>query len=152
MIRIQSSKDLLDSFRAIDRDQVQLPDTMKFPFILRDYMAWVEPSGHRVYLVFEEPQKKTAYGVSFKRTPAQAEAPAQMCQWCHTVSTGQNIGLLTADVSTKRKIGVYLCRNLQCKERISTPGVNDIRESLVPERKLERVLLNMREFAQRNLF
>ncbi len=54
MIRILSEQQLLSAFREFDQPQVQIPSNLKFPLGLKDYLSWIEPSGHRVYLVFPD--------------------------------------------------------------------------------------------------
>jgi FBP C-terminal treble-clef zinc-finger len=154
MIRIQSENDLLEAFREIDRDTVRMTSNLKFPLAISDYLAWVEPSGHRTFLVFEDAKSRSLIGVAFKRTHPPAEPITNMCEWCHSVSGSGKIGLLTADVNKKRRVGVYLCRDLQCKGNIEAdpPSVHDLRESIGKQEKTMRVLERMSNFARANLF
>lgn len=152
MIRITSENELLNLFRPIDRDEVQVPADMTFPLIVRDYIKWIEPSGHRAYLVFLDPDQPQALGVVFRRT-SSSDSPAQMCQWCHSVRSGNGVGLLTSSSGTRRRVGLYLCRDLGCKEQLTEgPRVNDMRETLDVEQKMQRVLRRMADFAKGNLF
>ncbi len=153
MIRITSENQLLDSFRTIDRDQVALPKDLQFPLAVKDYMSWVEPSGHRVYLVFEDSASGHPMGIVFQRTHAAPETSASMCQWCHKVSSGSKVSLLTATANRNHRVGVHLCSDLNCRENVLTPpGVNDFYESLSGQERVQRVLQRMGEFAKRNLF
>ncbi len=153
--RFATPEKLLECFRDLDRDQVQLPHDMVFPLVVRDYLSWIEPSGARVYLVFDDPFSSLGpVGVVFKRTSSSGDSPAQMCQWCHSVRGGGRVGLLTATAGRKRRVGVYLCRDLDCREKIfgKRPDVNDLRESLGKSQRLDRVLEKMSDFARENLF
>lgn len=151
MIKISSETDLLESFREIDRDQVHLPADIQFPLAVRDYTSWVEPSGHRVYLVFEK--NGVPMGVVFRRPNGPPMTPASMCQWCHTVRTGNAVSLLTASMSPDRSIGLYLCSRLNCREHIlSGPSVHDFNEGLSGHERVNEVVRRMRDFASANLF
>lgn len=153
MIRVADKTEVLHAFRAIDRDHVWLPVELKFPFILRDYMAWMEPSGHRTYLLLRDPLTEKALGVVFKQTHASDQDTAKMCEWCHRVRKGDAVRLLVAAAGDRRQVGLHLCRDLSCKDTTTgTPGIHDLRESLNPEEKLRRILVRMTEFVRRNLF
>jgi hypothetical protein len=148
MISISSESELLATFRTIDRDEVSLLATMKFPLVIKDYIAWLEPSGHRVFLIFQEPDGSCARGIVFKRNSGASEPVVQMCQWCHSVRGGNAVRLLTARASAKRNVGLLLCNDLSCKDKVlTTPGVNDLREPFGAYEKLFRVVMNMRDFA-----
>jgi FBP C-terminal treble-clef zinc-finger len=153
MLRIGTEEEMKEAFRPIDQDEVQFPSDMLFPLLVRDYLSWVEPSGHRAYLVFADPAKGAPRGIVFKRNHTSADAPPAMCDWCHSVRGKGAVGLLTATVSPNRRIGLTLCRDLNCKEKIdSIPGVNDLRESVSHEEKKQQIVERMSNFARRNLF
>ncbi len=153
MIRIKDESQLLASFRETDQAQVQIPPALTFPLALKDYLAWTEPSGHRVYLVFSEIQSGNPMGVVFQRTKGAAETPASMCQWCHSVRSGSAVSLMTTDAGPNRRVGLYLCSGLNCKENaLSPPGVNDFAESVSGQDKVDRIVRRMNEFAKQNLF
>jgi hypothetical protein len=153
MLRVSSHQDLLDTFRALDRAEVQIPSSFKFPLAVRDYLTWIEPSGHRIYLVFEDEVTHRPLGVVFQRTHGHADTPASMCHWCHAVRSGDGVGLLTAAVTSQRRVGVHLCSDLSCRERaLSTPGVHDFRESVSGGEKVRQIMARMNDFAKRNLF
>src|SRR4051794_32777143 len=99
MIRISSEVKLLETFRDIDREHVQMPAEFKFPLAIKNFTSWIEPSGHRVYLVFEHAVTGEPVGVVFQRTKGNAEAAPAMCQWCNTVRGGSGVSLLTAAVT-----------------------------------------------------
>ena len=154
MIRIASEKELLESFRPLDREEVlEFPANLKFPFLLKDYLTWTEPSGHRIYLVFNEQDTRRPLGIVFKRGQGAGTAPPQMCEWCHSVRAGDGVGLLTATASSSRRVGLHLCRDLSCKDKVeSTPGANDFFESMSSRERIQRIVGRMTEFARRQLF
>jgi hypothetical protein len=43
-----------------------------------------------------------------------------MCDWCHAYGSSDEIGLLTAEASSKRRVGVHLCLDLRCGEKLET--------------------------------
>ena len=151
MICISSEPHLKHAFREIDQDAVLIPRSLPFPIVIRDYIAWSEPSGHRVFLVFQDPRGGGARGIVFTRGQA-ANDVVQMCEWCHSVRGGNSVRLLTAQVGRNRRVGVHLCQDLNCKENVlGKPGVNDMREPYSGYEKLYRTLLKMSDFAHHAL-
>jgi hypothetical protein len=154
MIRIASEKDLFDSFRPLDQGEVALPENLDFPLDLKDYLAWTEPSGHRVFLLFTTPGRKAPLGIVFKRdSSAGSSMPASMCEWCHSVRAGDGVTLLTATASSRRTVGIYLCRDLSCKNKSETaPSPDDLPQSTSGNDRVRRIVQRMSEFATRNIF
>ncbi len=153
MFKINSEDELLGSFRNIDRDQVQLPSDLKFPLPVRNYYSWLEPSGHRAYLVFEDPENQKLLGVVFRRTNTASDHGPVMCDWCHSVRGRGKVTMMTTAVSKDRQVGVYLCADLKCDEELrKPPGVNDLRESLDIGERTFALMERMSEFVKRNLF
>ncbi|HEX4925037.1 MAG TPA: FBP domain-containing protein [Bdellovibrionales bacterium] len=152
MFRIANETVLKDTFRELDRDEVVVPAELRFPLGVKDYIAWLEPSGHRAYLVFIDPASDKPMGIVFHRPHAKSEGINHMCEWCHCVRGSGGVGLMTAIATSRRRVGIELCTDLGCKDKIkSPPGINDIRESLDPAQRVERVLKRMSDFARRNL-
>jgi len=153
MIRIASEDQLLETFRSTDQDQVHIPANFSFPLPVKDYVSWVEPSGHRVYLVFEDLVNSRPLGVVFQRTRGAPDTPASMCQWCHSVRSGGAVSLLTTDMGPNRRVGLHLCSNLNCKENaLSAPGIHDFSEGVSGRERVQRILQRMNDFAKKNLF
>ena len=150
---ISSETELLKCFRDLDRDEVLLSADLTFPIVVRDYLTWIEPSGCRVYLVFKDRAEKAPLGISFRRDQGPGVSPA-MCEWCHSVRGGGSIGLLSATASSKRRVGIQLCRDLSCRAKVlaSAPGVSDLPPTTAPEAKLQSVIGRMADFARRQLF
>jgi hypothetical protein len=152
MIRVPSPEQLVNAFREIDRDLVQIPAELEFPLAVKDYIAWMEPSGVRTYLVYNDRDSRLL-GVSFKRIAEPADAPVKMCQWCHSVRGGGRVSMLSVAISQNRRVGLHLCRDLSCKEKLVAPPKNsDVPELLKPEEKLTRLMERMSEFIKNNLF
>jgi hypothetical protein len=152
MIRIENEKQLLESFRPLERDEVILPFGIEFPLVVRDYHAWVEPSGHRVFLVFSDAPRRPPLGIVFRRDQGGAQA-ARMCEFCHSVRSGDGVTLLTASASANRRVGIQLCRDLNCKDRLEQePGTSDFPRNAHPREQLRRIVSRMSEFARRQLF
>lgn len=152
MLRISSKDELLNSFRELDRPEVILPNKLEFPLAVIDYFSWVEASGARVYMLFKDRVSGQPLGLVFRRTAVSAEGKARMCDWCHSVRGPNEIGLLSVAASRKQRVGLSLCRDLGCKNRIlQPPHTYDLRESLAREEKLMRVLDRASQFARRCL-
>lgn len=152
MIRIANEAELLDSFREVDRPEVELPRELAFPLGLKDYLAWVEPAGCRVFLVYEDPDSRKAFGIVFRRDQGGGGA-AGMCEWCHSVRSGDGVGLLTASASANRRVGISLCRDLSCREKAeSAPGVDDLPQSPNARERVRGITRRMASFARQSLF
>jgi FBP C-terminal treble-clef zinc-finger len=118
MFLIKTEKEFLQAFRPRDREKVEFPEGIKFPLFVRDYFTWVEPAGTRVFLVMPAPGGKRPMGIAFRRDQQGSATPSHMCDWCHSYGSSNEIGLLTTDVNSKRRVGVNLCLDLRCKEKL----------------------------------
>ena len=152
MSRLRDAAHVLECFRAIDLDDVYVPPDLSFPLTVRDYVAWPEPSGARVSLVFEEPISQQLIGVVFRRGRTPPDAPAAMCQWCHAVRVGGAVTMMTASIDRDRRVGLYLCASLNCRENaLTTPVVHDTPESIPPADRVKCILVRMSAFVRRSL-
>jgi hypothetical protein len=152
MFRIASENELLESFRPLDRGEVQLPESFHYPMTVRDYLTWTEPSGHRVYLLFSNRLTNAPLGIVFQRDPSAGGAAA-MCEWCHSVRAGNGVTLLTAAASAQRRVGIPLCRDLSCKEKAeAAPGPDDVPQVAQGRERIRRIVERMADFARQNLF
>lgn len=134
-----------------------MPRDLRFPFGVADYLAWVQPAGARVYLIFAEPDTGKTLGVVFRRDQPGSgggESPAGMCEWCHAVRAGDGVKLLTATASSKRRVGISLCSDLSCKQKaLAEPGVDDMPVPGLSDRdRIRKITQRMAAFARRNLF
>jgi hypothetical protein len=41
-----------------------------------------------------------------------------MCEWCHSYGSSSEVGMLTTDVDNRRRVGMTLCNDLRCKEKL----------------------------------
>ncbi len=153
MLRIATEQDLIQCFRERDQGELFIPYDMHFPLGVKDYISWLEPSGARTYLVFEDPVLNRPVGIVFHRSRATEEARACMCDWCHSVRPGREVRLLSAEANSRQRVGVYLCSDLSCMDKLKDlPGTNDLRESLGREERIQRLLQKMSSFAHKHLF
>lgn len=118
MFRVATEKDLLDAFRPRDRAHLELPKGLHFPLIVRDYLAWPDQSGARIFLFFQAPGYPKPTGIAFRRDVSRTPDGAHLCEWCHAYGSSEQIGLLSADVSSRKRVGVSLCLDLGCGPRI----------------------------------
>ena len=152
MLKIATPEDLKSTFRTLDQDEVDIPQDMKFPIGLKQTLKWIEPSGARIFFVFEDPVLHRPFGLVFHRNPG-TPAPINMCDWCHSVRGGNEVNLLTVKADDHRRVGAHLCQNLDCVEKLSKPpGVNDIRESFDQTERRARLMNRISEFARKNFF
>lgn len=121
MFRIETEAALLNAFRPRDRKHVELPQGLQLPLFVRDYFAWSDPAGVRTFLVMTEPNSRRPMGIAFRRDQQGGGlVSAHMCDWCHSQGSSNEIGLLTAEASSKRRVGVILCLDLRCGEKLET--------------------------------
>jgi len=118
VFRFESDQDLIKSFRPRDRRVIEMPEGVSFPHFVRDYLAWTETSGARVYLVFSAPGSHQPIGIIFRRDTSGGENVSRLCEWCHHYGSSNEVSLLTTDVNSKRRVGISLCSDLRCKERL----------------------------------
>ena len=148
---IKDAQELVSCFRDFEQDKVFLPKDMKFPVVIEDYYTWVDPSGHRSYLLATLPQSSPV-GIVFRRPSPSPQASPKMCDWCNKVLPGDQVGLLSAHRGKDISVGKYLCRDLNCKERLQeTPGLHDLRETVNDQTKLDRLVHRVRSFIRRNI-
>lgn len=145
MFRIETERELLAAFRSRDRKHVELPRGTRLPLHVRDYLAWVDPYGVRVFLVFSAPGSKRLTGIAFRRDQQGDKAAGpQVCDWCMSPNGADQVGLLTTDVDAKRRVGVNLCMDLRCNERLES-AANLSGRSAVEDTK--RLVERMSRFA-----
>lgn len=146
MFRVATEKEFLDAFRPRDRKHVELPPDAKFPMIVLDYLAWSDPSGTRVFLFFMPPGEPPT-GIAFRRDQSGGDHRGpRMCEWCHAHASMDQIGLLTTDVNSRKRVGVNLCLDLKCGERIEEAADRAGKSRRVEAKKLlERMAQFTRE-------
>lgn len=116
---LQSEDDLLHAFRPRDRKHVFLPPDLKFPVELNPVFVWLEPSGVRVYLLAHQVHWEAPVGIAFRRDQkGSPSSPPGMCDWCLSTGSSDQIGLLTASVDSRRRVGVNLCLDLGCMRKL----------------------------------
>ncbi|MGE6763241.1 hypothetical protein D7X55_19810 [Corallococcus sp. AB049A] len=136
MFRIESEKELQKAFRSRDRKYVELPRGTQLPLFIRDYLSWVDPYGVRVFLVFTAPGSKTPTGIAFRRDQQGDPTLApKLCDWCMS-PTEAEVGLLTTDVDSKRRVGVNVCLDLRCGERLEALADRSGRSALDEKARL----------------
>jgi len=152
MFRIQNENELKNYFRSEEFSEVILGANIHFPLVVKDYLTWVEPSGCRTYLVFKDDSFKAPLGVVFRRDQSVGPSAPSMCEWCHSVRSGNEIGILTVRAHSQHRIGLSLCRDLSCADKIrSEPGVHDFPQLSSPQERLRRLVLKMADFSRRYL-
>lgn len=146
---IERERALLEAFRPRDRKVVELPRGTEFPLHVRDAFSWLDPFGARTFLLFRDPSGGPLTGIAFRRDQPRGAGPvAHLCDWCHSSGTSDHIGLLTTSASSRRRVGVNVCLDLRCAERLETTANlsgHGVRE--LTDRLLER----MTRFAEEGL-
>lgn len=148
MFRFENDRALIESFRSRDRRVIEMPTGITFPLFVRDYLAWTETSGARVYLIFSAPGSRKPIGIIFRREPPGGEPTYRMCEWCHSYGTSSEVGMLTTDVDNRRRVGVTLCNDLRCKDKLEDAADRSGRH---PLQVLEQLNARMFRFAHEAL-
>lgn len=119
--QIGSEMELIGAFRSRDRKHVLIPRSMRFPIGIDHLLAWTEPSGVRIFLVCKNREWRAPVGIAFRRDQqGVAVSPPGMCEWCLSTGPSDQIGLLTATVDSKTRVGVNLCLDLGCIQKLET--------------------------------
>jgi hypothetical protein len=147
MFLLRSEKDLVEAFFPRDQKRLELPKGVKYPLVVRDYLAWSDPASPRVHLVFTEPGARHPIGLVFDRDRSGA-SQGSMCEWCHSFGSSAEIGLLMLTVSDNRRVGIHLCRDLSCRDKIEQ---NLSLSPVSAHTRQKRVLSEMSRFVRRLL-
>lgn len=144
MFLLDSEEALLDAFRPKDRKSVEVPPGLQYPLFVRDYLAWSHPAGSYTFLIFAVPEGAPT-GITFdSNTGGTGASVPQMCDWCHTSGLGSSVGLLTAQKNSKKRVGVHVCADLGCKQKLEEEADRAGR-SVVPA--MEKLIERMGRFA-----
>ncbi len=148
MFKLDSEAELLKTFRPKDRALVQLSPEVALPQFVRNYLTWKHPAGSYVYLVFATPGGVPT-GIVFDSNGGGAgpTVPA-MCDWCHMSTGGNQVGLLTARRNAKKRVGVHVCTDLGCQQRLEEEADRQGR-SVLPW--WEKLIERMGKFASESL-
>jgi hypothetical protein len=142
---LQSEKELLRAFRPKDQRKLELPPGLSFPLFVRDSFSWVDSAGARTFVVFQDDATKRPLGIAFRRD-GSGGVGSQMCDWCH--SMGSDVALLTAAQNSKKRVGAWLCRDLNCPGKLDEQADLAGRSSVGPRR---RMVERMQRFAREAL-
>ncbi len=151
MQHVRSEAELLSSFREIDRADVELAPDLAFPLAFDGALAWAV--GPRAFLVFADRADAPPRGIVFHRNSGGLPDAAAMCEWCHAVRGNGRVKLMSARAGEHRRVGLYLCADLDCVSRAhELPGPDDVPESLDGSERARRTLRRISDFASRRLF
>ena len=123
LIVVDRERELIEAFRARDQKYVEIPSRARFPLTFENYLTWSEPTGQHQYLVFRKPVTRELAGIVFDRGDAgRHRGITQMCQWCQASGPSDEIDMLTVSVSSRVIVGVVLCIDLSCIDKLQTTG------------------------------
>jgi hypothetical protein len=117
MFKLDSEDALRAAFRPKDRESLEVSKEVVLPALVRDYLAWRQPAGAYLYLVFAVPGGVPT-GIVFEVNGGADPSVPQMCDWCHTTGVGSGVALLTATLNTRKRVGVHVCADLSCKQKL----------------------------------
>ncbi len=144
--KLESEQALLATFRPRDRKRVELPPKLTFPLAVQHCFSWTHPAGGRAYVVFAV-KGGVPTGIAFDHDGHGPLVP-HLCDWCHVAGLGTQVGLLTARLNSKKVIGVHVCSDLRCKQRLEDEAN---RSGASPVPAVEKLLERMGRFAEEGL-
>jgi len=147
MFRLLSDAELMKAFRPKDQPRVELPVGMSYPVVIRDYFAWTHPSGGRVFLVFAT-RGGAPTGIVFDSNGGGTDLVPNMCDWCHSYSVGSKVAVLTARLNSRKRVGVNICGDLSCRQKLEDEA-NRTGRSVLPA--LDGLVERMGRFASEAL-
>jgi hypothetical protein len=148
---LTSEEALVGCFRPIDQDEVEPPPDAHLPIEVDDCLAWSH--GPRAFLIYRDGTDRRPRGIVFHRNQGGVPEAAAMCEWCHAVRRAGGVKLLSVRADQKKRVGLYLCANLDCVAmRSDLPGPDDFDEGLDAEARRARALRRIADFAARRLF
>ncbi len=148
VFKLDSEKALLAAFRPRDRKVVELPAHTAFPLVVHDYFAWTHPAGGRVYLVFAIPGGAPT-GIRFDNYGGGlGPAVPHMCDWCHSPGMGTSVGMLSTYVNAKKRVGVHVCIDLSCQQKLEDEAD---RGGYSARPAIEKLIARMGQFASEAL-
>ena len=107
-------------------------------------------AGFHVNVVFARPGSREPIAIAFQRDNPGGEGLAtRVCEWCHAYGSSMDIGMLSVDVTSRHRVGVLLCLDLRCKEKLENGGEHGGQEHLLE--LTHRVLERMHRFAHEAL-
>jgi hypothetical protein len=115
---IGSEEELVQAFRDRDQKKLILPQKIRYPFNVRSYFTWKEPSGVYTYLVFKLPNWDMPQGVAFKRTATGGEPIGGLCSWCNAYGSSDEIGMLSVAMNANVSNSYLICHDISCIEKI----------------------------------
>jgi hypothetical protein len=118
MFRISTEAELKKTFRPRDVRVFELPPEVRFPLYVRDVFSWVDLHGARACVVFMPPGENRPVALSFRRDMGPRPEGGVMCDWCHSFGSPDQVCMMMCEASSKRRVGVLLCRDLGCAQRV----------------------------------
>mgnify|MGYP000106024689 CR=1 FL=1 len=144
---------LLSSFSLNDRKKVWIPENIvQQQYKIDEYffLSWIHRSQHLGYVITM--QKNKLQGHILRRTPMQKNNRVCMCDWCLSVYPAQHIAQFTIKKNKHTSIGLYLCDQLDCTDRLHSTTFNNVhnmRETISKTDKMNRLIKNMDAFFEK---
>lgn len=119
--QVETEQELIKAFRPRDQKNVEPPAKVKYPLSYEYYLTWGDPSGHYRYLVLRRPRDQKLIGMIFKRGQQGSWISAtRLCDWCHAFGAADQIDLLTLHPDARKTVGLMLCVDLSCLDKLDT--------------------------------
>lgn len=141
MFKLDNEEQLKKAFRPKDMGALELSPDFVFPMVVLDYLAWVHPAGGKTFLVFSAERGMPPTGIAFDiSSGGPTGLGPNMCDFCHSVGAGTQVGLLTARLNSKKRLGVNACFDLSCKVKMEDDALRSGKSALpFIQKMIERV-------------
>jgi hypothetical protein len=147
---IRTERELYGCFREIDQAEIEAPLERGLPLEVEDVLVW--NAGPRAFLIFRDRPGGTIRGIVFHRNGGALPDAVAMCEWCHAVRGHGQVKLLSVATDARHRVGLYLCADLDCLDRLEAPpGPDDLREGLDARARRRRIVERIASFARRRL-
>lgn len=130
------------------------PDLDHVDWGVLDYFGWIHPGGHSGCVIM--PVSDELRGMQLRRmNNYNAKPRTHMCSWCHHVYRSRGTAMFSTRVAGsdgRRRIGNYICHNLDCSLRIRNLASDPptyLPETIELRHKIWRLQTNVTSFMSR---
>ena len=152
LFKVERFEQITGAFRDLERDSIEVPDGMKFPLLIQDYLTWGDARSEGLKVVVLDSKSQKLVGFVLRRgASSDAEAPT-MCEFCHSVRPRGEVSLLVARATRRKWVGLPACTDLSCRDQLlGAPGPLDWARNphVLPRERVARVVAKLLKFARR---
>lgn len=148
-MRPYTLEEIKSAFAPYDRAIWVDPDLKSISWEDQDFLAWKHPEAGSYYVCVDSREK--LYGMVFKMNAGAGNLRGQ-CDLCHASNNIQGIKLALVETqdNPRRQLGVQVCADLACSERIRglKAGIF-MYETISVGKRIERLQMKIERFARK---